>query len=467
MAVVMRESIDRARRYLAVEIWKHDLRTLPFLRALVLRAVRIVYLAIRGTFRDKAFLRASTLTYVTLLSLPPVLALAFGVGRSLGVTQDLREFVFRQLGAENQQIREVVQQIFDYVESTPLSVFNGIGLLLLFAALVKLLGTIETSFNEIFGGSKSRTFLRKVSDYLSVLIIAPVLLTVATGTVTSLRNQDLVKSLEGIPVLGAIVSAPVLSSFVTAWLGFIFLFLFMPNVRVRFSAAAVGSLVASLAWLGAYQSFLNLQIGLSRTNIIYGSFAGLPLMLIWLNASWGIVLIGAEVVAALQNEAAFKRTVLAGDPTAADRERFGLQIMLGIAREFSQDRGGRTVEDLVEGTEVPYLIVRDLLASLERNRLLARTADKPARYLLCRDPRRVKVSDVLLAIRGRYETEEGPGLADPPSPDQQLSREILVGIDSAVLNSPHDRSLHDLVGESTPPPEQTLLALKKKRRLDS
>lgn len=447
---MLRSAIERLKRYLAEGIWRHDLRQLPLPRALAYRTVRILYLAAHGTARDKAFLRASALTFVTLLSLPPVLALAFGIGRTLGATNLLRDVIFQKLGGEDEKIREVLDQIFVYVDQTPLSVLSGIGVGILFFAVIKLLGTIEGAFNEIFGAPRARPFLRKVADYLSVIVVAPIVLTLAAGGVTSLRNQAMVKWVSEIPVLGSLVKAPVLASLVMLWLGFTFVYIFLPNVRVRFRAAALGAFLAACGWLLAYQVFLGFQIGLSRANIIYGSFAGIPLLLLWLQVSWGIVLLGAEIVAALHRETSFRHAVLAGDPSPAERERLAVRILLRLAEEFLEDRGGMSTTRLVEVLDLPMLLLQSILSDLERKGIVARAAGDEEAWLLARDPRHVRLLDLLVALRETGEDEASLSLTDRLSPTEKRGLETLRALEGSLSESPRNASLYEMLDGSPP-----------------
>ncbi len=459
--------IDRLKEFVSTTVWNRDLSDAPLHEALFFRVVRIGFLAFRSTGKDKAFARASTLTLATLMSLPPVLALAFGLGKSLGVTDDFRKLVESQLGAEQEQVGQVVREIFTYVDETPLAAFNGITILFLLLAVVKLLGTIENAFNEIFSARHGRSFLRKIADYLSVLIIAPIFLTVATGVFTTIRNQELVQKVEGIPILGAIVGAPEITSLVTISFCFFFLYIFMPNTKIQVRAAMIGAVVAGGGWLIASNLFLSLQLGIARTNLIYGSFAGIPIMLLWLHVAWSIVLVGLEVVAAIQNENLFRNKVVAGEVTEADLERYGLSIMVRITQQFDRQKDAVTEPDLIEALLLPQAHTKPVLNRLIDGGLLVETAGTPPSFVLSQDPRRLKVTDVLRIIRGSYQAKESEILKETEV--EELSRQVLSAMAKDTSDSANDKTLLELARNERIPAEepQKLVTLRKKKRLDS
>ena len=252
-----------------------------------LEPFRTVRLAILGASRNNDLLWASALTYTSSLSLVPILALGFSVLAGLGGTDRIRPLIERYLAVNSPEITDT---LMGYVNNTSAKALGEVGGAILVVTVILTLSTVEQAFNSIFNVSRGRTWLRKFSDYLSVVFTVPLLMVAAVPA----RSYLMALLPPSVPDVGWAVSTVML------WASFSFLYVFFPNIRVRLSAAAVGGLVASILLQIGQWGYVHFQIGAVRYHAIYGGLASVPILLTWIYTAWIIVLFGAELTAVLQ-----------------------------------------------------------------------------------------------------------------------------------------------------------------------
>ncbi|MGD8353182.1 MAG: YihY/virulence factor BrkB family protein, partial [Pseudomonadota bacterium] len=290
--------------FLKTGIWRIRKSDVSVVTWFMIKVLRIILLTFRGFVENRCQLRASSLTFYSLLSIVPVMAMAFGVAKGFGFQRTLQREVGKILSAH----REIAEQIMNFannlLDNTRGGLVAGIGFAFLVWTVVKVLSNIEHSFNEIWGVQESRTWVRKVSDYLSLMFLLPLLFLVSSAATVVVAGQ--VKAImTHVSLLGYL--APVihvllrLLPLLVIWFMFTLLYIFMPNTHVKIRAALVAGIAAGSAYQLFQFLYVTFQIGVAKYNAIYGSFAALPLFLIWLQASWMIVLSGAELSFATQN----------------------------------------------------------------------------------------------------------------------------------------------------------------------
>lgn len=264
------------------------------------RAVRFIQQLVTSISGHQVSLRASALTYTTVLSLVPFLAIAFAVLKGLGV-QNALEPVLLQVAGESS--REVVSRIIGYVNNTNVKSLGLIGLLTLLVTVISLLSAIEEAFNAIWGVTETRSLQRRFSDYLSVVVVGPLLLMVAMSMTTSLQSQWLVQWLIQHTWFGeAILLLFRLVPYVSVWIAMTFLYSYIPNAKVPLRSALLGGVVAGTIWQLTQWAYFHFQVGVANYNAIYGALAALPIFLVWIYTSWLIVLFGLELVRAHQEQ---------------------------------------------------------------------------------------------------------------------------------------------------------------------
>lgn len=433
-----RRVYDFARR----DIWLLEIEALPTLRAILTRLSRILLLTARGFWRDRAPQQAAALTYRTIFSLPPVLAFAFAIAKGFNLYGTLKErtldpfldSTFGPHGTErSSQLREAVDQIFVYVEKTDLRALGGFALLFVLYSIIGLLGSVEGALNGIWGVRRSRTLMRRVSDYLAIVIVAPIFLLTATGLTTFLQGREIPLALGG----ASVKLLPLLA----VWFGLGFVYLTLPNTRVRLVSAILGGVVGGTVWQGIQVLHLTGQLELARYNSIYSSFAAVPMLLLWVYLSWSVFLIGAELAFAHQNEPLYTSIQRTGKVDQAYRERIGPRLAVRVAAAFLQGRPAPTATALAGELGVAPRLVAEVLGSLVEADLLARAqADGEDGYLPARDPDSITVLDVLAALR----QESGAGRVPVASRlDERVDR-VLDALDAEGRRSLSNHTLREL-----------------------
>jgi len=326
----MGERLSRARAFVREELWEAE----PEPRSTAAWALAVLQFSVmigQGFVRDQLLLRASALTYFTVLSIVPLLAIMIAVADAVGVTGNFAGMVVDHIAAGSPEARE---KILALVERANFGALGSIGAATLFLTTVLGIGNIERSFNKIWGVKQVRSLGRRLPDYLAVLVIAPVLAGSGLSLATTLKSELAVQKLMDLPGFAPLYTyglkqlpAVVLS------LAFAFLVWFLPNTKVRASAALLGGFVAGFLVVIAQDVYLGMSFGVSRANVLYGSFAQIPLLFVWIYFFWAIVLFGAEVAFAYQNLDLYRREVR-GEPTEqpADlREHLGQsEARLGV-----------------------------------------------------------------------------------------------------------------------------------------
>ncbi|MBN1587592.1 MAG: YihY/virulence factor BrkB family protein [Candidatus Omnitrophica bacterium] len=368
--------------FLTVDIWRLRIRTLPRSQSLWVRPLRISLLAFRGFAEDKCQLRASALTFYSLLSVVPVLAMAFGIAKGFGF-ESLLESVIR---ANLQGQEEVVNWLIDFsnafLANTKGGVIAGFGIALLFWAVIKVLGNIEKSFNAIWGIMEDRPFSRKLTDYLSIMLICPILF-ILSSSVTVFLTSQIQMIAEKLALLGPVSKLILLSihvvPYLALWFLFTFTYMFMPNTKVSFRAAFFGGIIAGTLYQFVQWGYIHFQVGVAKYNAIYGSFAALPLFLIWLQISWLVVLLGAEISFALENEETYEFEQDCSSASKRLKKLLSLRIMELCAKTFDCGEPALGTHDFSQSMGVPIRLIREVLHELVQAGLLTELKEEKGR----------------------------------------------------------------------------------------
>lgn len=306
---------------------------------------------------------------------------------------------------------EAVDRILAFVEGLEFRALGTVGGALLILTTVLAVGNVERALNAIWGVQQQRPWVRRIPDYLAVVLISPLLLGVALSLAASLESQWVVLRLREIPWAGRLLDlglGQVPTLLVIA--GFGFLYWFLPNTKVQLRSALLGALVAGVLFGVAQQLYVGLSVGAARYDAMFGGFAALPLLMVWLYVSCAIMLLGAQVAYAHQTLPLYRREVRGAAPGPAARESIGLSVALVVARAFRE--GGPPLDEsaLSDHLDVPLRAVREVATALEKGGLLTRVADaaREGVWQLGRSADRVRVADVLEALRGPRETVVGP-----------------------------------------------------------
>jgi membrane protein len=360
-------------------------------------------------------LRAAALTYTTVLSLVPFLAIAFSVLKGLGA-QNALEPILQQIAGDSE---ETISRIIAYVNNTNVKSMGAVGLVMLVLTVISLMGNIEEAFNAVWGVRETRSVQRRFSDYLSVVVVGPILLLAATSMTSSLQSQWMLQWLIQNTYLGdAILQLFRFLPYLTVWIAMVFLYIFIPNTRIRFASAVTGGIIAGTAWELAQWGYFHFQVGVANYNAIYGTLAAVPIFLVWIYTSWLIVLFGLEVVFAHQH----RGHVLPGSGvvqlTPAAHEQLALALLIQVNLHFQRGGAPPSAQLLADELNVALLPLETIFDELGRLGYLVEASGNDSCWLPARDSSEVRVSEFIGALRGVLPLQD-------QSPVMQLAEDVV------------------------------------------
>lgn len=332
-----------------------------------INALKVILLSIQGFSRDLCQLRASALTLYTLLSIVPVIALLFGVAKGFGFEKMLEQQLLDKASQQDTMMLQLIEFSQNMLSSTKGGVVAGIGVIVLFWTVIKVIGNIEESFNHIWRIKENRPLARKLSDYMSLMILAPVLLVMSSSMTVFFKTKiTWLVELIHLPELGAklVVYAMSFSPVVIMALLFSFVYLFMPNQKINIKAGIIAGIVTGIMYHLVQWAYLTLQLGASSYNAIYGSFAALPLFLVWLQLVWFVVLFGCEISFYLQNFQSFKHNNKFFNLSNALKKNIALQVCHVIVQRFAKADKSPDAAEIANELLLPVPVVQRILLSL-------------------------------------------------------------------------------------------------------
>lgn len=351
-------------RFFREGIWRIRLADLPRHKASLIRLGRIFLLSFRGFYNDRCRLNASALTFYSLLSIVPVAAMVFGIAKGFGFEKNLEIQLLERFSGQQEVLTNVIGFARALLDNTKGSMIAGIGIVVLFWTVIRLMGNIERSFNDIWKIKKARSFGRKFADYLAFILITPVLFFLSSSATVYISTQ-ITQITQRVSLLGAV--APVIffllkfTPYVLVWVLFSLVYMLMPNTRVRFGAGVFGGIIAGTIFHLVQWAYIAFQIGIAKTNAIYGSFAALPLFLIWLQTSWLIVLLGAELAYAYQHVNAYEFEVDRKKISHRHKQLVALRIVQLVVDRFQSGHQPLTVPEIAENLHIPVYLGRQIV----------------------------------------------------------------------------------------------------------
>jgi membrane protein len=376
------------------DVWRFDFSELTRVRKSALQALQVLLLVSERFFKDRLMLRAGALTYTTMLSIVPLLAFMFAVLKGLGVQRRLEPIVLERVAVGSQ---EIVTRLMNYIDKVKVGSLGAVGLVLLVVSIILVIDNVENAFNDIWSITARRTYLRKFSDYLALMTVAPLFLLLAISVTASLKSLTLVTWLKFQPGLGPLVVLGLrLVPYAAIWFVLTFLYMFLPNTRVKLAPAFLAGALTGTVWQLTQWFYVTFQVGVSRYNAIYGTLAQLPVMLVWIYISWVIVLFGGELTFALQNVHAYRRERKCGELHFLARVELAWGLLREVHARFASGLAPWTADGLSRVQRVPASQVRQVLEELEALGyvLPVKTKDDPA-YVPALDFSNVPVVDVL------------------------------------------------------------------------
>lgn len=365
--------IQRIKNYFTSDLWRFRARRLPRKHSLPIGFLRVIVLTVRQFRKDNCQLRASALTYYFLLSIVPVLAMMFGIAKGFGLEDRLRESILRELPSQEVVLTRVIEFSGRMLEKSRGDAIAGIGVLFLIWTIIKMLEQIESAFNDIWGVSKAKPISRKVTDYLALMIICPIALVLSGSVNVFLASWAANPTILFIPdiLLSTFVVLLPLLSFGAVCAILAFLYVSLPNTTVRVPSAIIGAVTAAVSYQIVQWGYIRAQIFFSGMGAVYGSFAALPLFLIWLQLSWIVVLLGAEIAFAHQNVDTHEFEPESLQTSFGFQKQLALCIAGVCAERFRDGERPPTDEEIADTFEIPSRLCRNLIDRLVKCGILS------------------------------------------------------------------------------------------------
>ena len=402
-------------------------------------ALRFPFALLRDVIEGQLTLRAMSLVYTTLLSIVPLIAFSFSVLKGFGVHHEIRPLLVNVLMPLGPRGAEIADAIIAFVDRVRVDVLGAVGLVFLIGTVLSLIQKIEEACNYVWQVDRSRSFTRLVSEYLSILLIGPVLMVAALALIATISSSSVVSRIAVIEPFGmTLLLVGKVTPFVLVILTFTFVYGYVPNTHVRPSSAFIGGTTAGVLWTLAGKLFASFIATSTQYTAIYSGFAIGIVALIWLHLSWLILLLGADVAFYWQHPLALRRGRSAPDPAGGTREQLALAVMYAVGSEFVRGRPGWTVPALVAHLGMPGRELGSVLRALRRSGLILETED--SRFVPARDLASIALTDVLTAVR----ESQGDHDVRPPAPVTAVATEV----NAAIMGALGTRTVRDLIDDS-------------------
>jgi membrane protein len=443
----IRSAPSRTQQFFLTGLWSAQIDELPKWKALPARFLRAVTMAVAGFFKDDCMLRASSLTFYTLLSIVPVCAVMFGVAKGFGFDKMLEKELMEQLAGQEQALERILSFSRKLLENTKGGLMAGVGVAMMFWAAIKVLGNIEVALNAMWDIRKQRTWWRRFSDYLAVMILSPILLIVAGGVTVFIRTQ--VSAITAKFAIAGIMSPLVLealklSPLILICVLFTLIYMAMPNTRVPFMPALGGGIIGGILFQIVQWAYIEFQVGVANYNAIYGSFAALPLFFVWVQMSWTLLLFGAELCHAFQNADTYCSPTGCPGLRAHDKKLLSLRVAHLVIQDFAAGQAPLTIPQISQRLRVPALLAQGLVDELRQSGIFTETrtgkGHKPA-FQPATDIGRLTVQRVIEALEFAGAPEKDVLLS---TADSGNIEEAIRELNQAAAQSPANRLLKDL-----------------------
>jgi len=437
---------SRMINFIKTDIWRIRKKDLSRMKYFFIKQLRILLLAIRGFGQDQCPLRASALTFYSILSIVPVVAMAFGIAKGFGFQKLLEKQLLEKFSGQEEVMIRIVDFSRSLLENTKGGMIVGIGIVVLLWTVIKLLGNIERSFNDIWELKKPRTYGRKFSDYLSIMLISPILI-IMSSSATVFITTKITLITEKVAVIG--MFSPVifvmlkLIPYCLIWILFTFVYILMPNTKVNFSSGFVAGVTAGTIFQVTQWAYIVFQVGVARYNAIYGSFAALPLFLIWMQLSWLIVLFGAEISFAYQYVDTYEFEPDCRQISPAFKRLLTLHIAHLVISTFSKGGIPLTGSKISQALGIPIRLVQQILDELIEGGTFSYAGTKENNerfYQPARDISGITIKSIIEAL-------ERIGVDNIPvaqTTELKVLSETLQTFSDIIEKSPSNRLLKDI-----------------------
>jgi len=385
-------------------IWHTPLSEIPKGKTIIIKQLRIIILAARGVLHNKVQIRAASLTLFSLLSVIPIIAIAFAIAKGFGLDQNLEMLITTEFQSQQDIFGWLLKNAQSAIEETRGGYIAGVGVIILFWSVMSLLGHIEDTFNHIWHIKDSRTWYRKFTDYLAIMLITPVFVILSSSMtvfISSYLTEFMSKAAIFEHFKPLITFLIKLSPYFLIWVALTVFYQIMPNTKVNFLPAMVSGIIVGTALQVVQYLYIDLQLGITKLNAIYGSFAAIPLFIIWLQYSWLAILLGAELAFANQNISNYEFEAEALGISNYHKKAISLIIMNIVIKKFAAGENPVSASDIAIQLKVPIRLVRELLQILKQVNIVSEVAKNEKKeqcYQPALDIGKITVSYVLSKV---------------------------------------------------------------------
>lgn len=435
----MSESQTELQKKVESFLWQHTPDN-NRLKLVAFKILRLIYGSVVGLADGRLSLRAMSLVYTTLLSIVPLLALSFSVLKAMGAHNEIEPFLFQFLAPLGEQGADIGRNIIQFIDNIKVGVLGSLGLGLLIYTVLSLVQKIENAFNMIWQVESSRSLGERFSNYLSVILIGPVIMVSAVGVSATVLNSSVISYFMMIEPFGSlIVFATKLLPYLMVIGVFTFIYVFVPNTRVNLKAALIGAAVSGVLWQKSGVLFATFVVNSSKYTAIYSSFAIVIMLLIWLYISWLILLFGSNVAFYVQNPSSLKLNRSRFGVSSRVKEHLALLMMVSIGRRHYEGAVPPTLHELADEVQVPDVDAQEIIDQLIMGQMLVKTT---VGYLPAKSLDRLLLIDIIKVVRSAGEA----GFITVSSLRSDAACSSLISsIEHAVDSALNNKSLHDLV----------------------
>lgn len=424
-------------------LWEKDLTLMPEWQALSIKLLRIFYAVIRDLSGGLPTLRAMGLVYTTLLSMVPLLAVGFSVLKGFGVhnqIEPLLQAAFIHLGDQGD---EITAYIIGFVDNIKVGILGAVGIALLFYTVVSLIQKIESALNYTWRITEYRALTQRISDYLSIIMVGPVLVFAALGITATIASSSIVTTLSAIEPFGYLIyGIGKTLPYVLIISAFTFIYMLIPNTKVKFGSALTGAVIAGILWQTAGLLFASFVAGSTNYTAVYSSFAILIIFMIWLYLSWLILLIGASISFYHQNpEKITARHQILGLSSRV-KEKIALLTMFRIGKSFHENETPWTADKLANELDISAEALSIVLSSLIDNNIITLGCKDELSYLPSQSLEHISITSILSAVRS---AEDTPELNPTNIKSENAVDQLIKDTEESISNNLGELSLLDLI----------------------
>ncbi|VAW53467.1 Inner membrane protein YihY, formerly thought to be RNase BN [hydrothermal vent metagenome] len=424
-------------------LWKAKQDEQNWFQSHLTQALRIFYGTIRDLSGGLPSLRSMGLVYTTLLSLVPLLAVSFSVLKGFGAHNQLEPALINLMEPLGEKGIQVSQQIISFVDNMKVGVLGSLGLLFLIITVLSLVKKIESAFNFTWRITVTRNVFQRFSNYLSVILIGPLLLFTAVGITASFNSSAVIDKISAIEPFGTmLLLIGEIIPYILTILSFTLIYILIPNTKVRFKSAVYGAVIATILWKAIGALFSAFIVDSTNYTAIYSGFAIMIIFMLWIYISWLIILTGASISYYHQNPDRISDKSQIIRLSCRLREKLALTVMQLIAINFHSNEQAWTLKTLAKKTKISEPALMIVISALQSNDLITTSGKNNQHYLPSQSLENIKIKSILASVRS---AEEAHQLHPDDIDTAQQVEEIILSLESAIADSVSDKTLRDLV----------------------